>query len=351
MAADKKQVLKILKKGQVIPAHPLALDKELKLDEKRQRALTRYYLDAGAGGIAVGVHTTQFEIHQPGTGLYKPVLEIASGTAEEFEKNSGKEIVKIAGICGDTKQAVGEAQLAVNMGYDAGLLSLAAFRQADTAEMIEHAGAVAEIIPLFGFYLQPAVGGRILDFEFWRKFCEIENVIGIKIAPFNRYFTIDVVRALCETGREKNIVLYTGNDDNIVNDLVTTFEFSGKKIRMAGGLLGHWAIWTQKAVELLEGIQSCIEQNNSIPKSILKTGAEITDCNSAVFDARNNFTGCISGINEVLKRAGFLEENRCINPEEKLSPGQSEEINRIYNSYPHLIDDNFVKENIDRWFK
>jgi hypothetical protein len=344
---QKEELKKILQAGAVIPAHPLALNSRRKLDEKKQRALTRYYVAAGAGGIAVGVHTTQFAIHDKKVGLYKPVLEIAAETLRE----TGKKIIKIAGICGDTKQAVEEAETAKGYGYDAGLLSLTALKDAPIQKLLAHSITVAEVIPLFGFYLQPAVGGRRLGFDFWRRFFEIENVVAVKIAPFNRYYTLDVIRALVESGREKEIALYTGNDDSIVYDLITPFEFSGKQVRFAGGLLGHWAFWTRKAVELLDRIKSVIRKGEDIPKDILKESAEITDCNSAVFDAANNFKGCNPGINEVLHRSGLLKGIWCLNPEEKLSPGQKEEIDRIYSNYPHLRDDAFIQKNIDTWLK
>lgn len=339
------ELRRILKEGMVIPAHPLALDKNRRLDERRQRALTRYYISAGAGGIAVGVHTTQFEIHEKKTGLYKSVLQLAAEAAEE----NRRKILKIAGICGDTRQAAEEAAAAVQYGYDAGLLSLAALKNASAKELLAHSKSIAGIMPLFGFYLQPAVGGRILDFTFWRRFFEIENVVAVKIAPFNRYFTLDVIRALAETGREKEISLYTGNDDSIVSDLVTPFEFNGKRIRIRGGLLGHWAFWTKKAVGLFERIKKTTSSGEAVPPPLMKEGVEITDSNAAVFDAVNNFRGCVPGINEVLRRSGLLKGTWCINTRDTLSPGQKEEIDRIYREYPHLSDDAFVRENLDKW--
>lgn len=347
LPAPSKEIMKLLREGTVIPAHPLALNEKRKIDERRQKALTRYYVSAGAGGIAAGVHTTQFEIHDKKTGLYKPVLELAAETLKENKRR----IIKIAGICGNTRQAVEEATTAKEYGYDIGLLSFTALKNASLNDLLAHSRAVAEIIPLFGFYLQPAVGGRILSFDFWRRFLEIENVVAVKMAPFNRYFTIDVVRALIETGREKEITLYTGNDDSIVYDLVTPFEFNGKQVRIAGGLLGHWAFWTKKAVELLDRIKPLVSTGKDIPADILKESAEITDCNSAVFNAANKFKGCVPGINEMLRRAGLLEGTWCINPEEKLSPGQKDEIDRIYRSYPHLRDDAFVQKNLDTWLR
>ena len=322
-----------LREGAVIPAHPLALTAERKLDERRQRALTRYYLAAGAGGVAVGVHTTQFEIREH--GLLTPVLELAM---EELRR---AESIRIAGIVGKTAQAVKEAELAARLGYHAGLLSLGAMAAASVPELLEHARTVASVIPLFGFYLQPAVGGRILPYEFWRAFAEIENVLAIKIAPFNRYQTIDVIRAVAESGRE--IALYTGNDDNILLDLLTPYRFGETTLRIVGGLLGHWAVWTRRAVELLE--QRC-RLNDSLTLAI-----EITDSNAAFFDAANGFRGCIAGIHEVLRRQGLLAGRWCLNPREGLSPGQMEEIDRVYRAYPHLNDDDFVRQHIDEWMK
>ena len=324
-----------LRQGLVIAAHPLALTAERKLDERRQRALTRYYAAAGAGGIAVGVHTTQFAIRE--AGLLKPVLELAR------EEAAG--CLCIAGICGPTLQALREAEFAAACGYHAGLLSLAALPNATTRKLIEHTTAVASVIPVMGFYLQPAVGGRVLPYEFWRRFAEIENVVAIKIAPFNRYQTLDVVRAVADSGRAHEISLYTGNDDNIAADLLTEFHFNGKKLRIAGGLLGHWSVWTRRAVELLE-------QLRTLPfDQALATGAQITDSNAAFFDAANAFHGCIAGLHEVLRRQGLLEGRWCLNPNEDLSPGQLEEIDRVYAAYPSLNDDEFVRRHRDAWLR
>jgi len=349
-----KEVLETLRKGIVIPAHPLALTKDRRLDEERQGGLTRYYLSAGAGGLAVGVHTTQFEIHNPKVGLYRPVLKLAAETVEEYKSHAlRKPIVMIAGICGSTRQAISEAEFAVEQGYHAGLLSLDAFKDATIDKIISHCRAVAEVIPIFGFYLQPAVGGRLLSYEFWRRFVEIENVVAIKIAPFNRYYTIDVIRAVAEAGRTDEIALYTGNDDNIVNDLITTFSFNVNnetvKVRIVSGLLGQWAFWTRKAVELLERIHAIMESNEPIPRDLLTLGAQITDANGAIFDAKHNFRGCIPGIHEILRRQGLLRGRWCINPNLDLSEGQMEEIDRVYKAYPHLNDDEFIAEHLDEW--
>ncbi|MBM3860850.1 MAG: dihydrodipicolinate synthase family protein [Verrucomicrobia bacterium] len=323
-----------LQRGLVIPAHPLALTAERRLDERRQRALSRYYIAAGAGGLAVGVHTTQFEIRDPKVGLFEPVLALA---ADEMAR-AGQPVVRIGGICGQTRQAVGEAEMLHRLGYHAGLLSLSALRTASEEELLAHCRAVAAVLPVIGFYLQPAVGGRLLPYTFWRRFAEIEKVVAIKIAPFNRYQTLDVVRAVVESGRD-DIALYTGNDDNIVVDLIT--QFWGRRI--AGGLLGHWAVWTRRAVELLA---ECHAQRATLPRAI-----EVTDSNAAFFDAANGFAGCIAGLHEVLRRQGLLEGIWCLNPKEMLGPGQREEIDRVYHAYPHLNDDEFVAAHRDEWLR
>ena len=343
---DIKALRERLQLGLVIPAHPLALKANRQLDERRQRALSRYYLAAGAGGLAVGVHTTQFEIHAGEVGLYAPVLNIALEEALRFVSDGGDRPVMIAGLVGETQQATKEARLAREAGYDCGLLSVSAFRDRTDEEVLEHARTVADIIPLFGFYLQPAVGGRILSYDFWRRFADIENVVAIKMAPFDRYHTLDVVRAVAESGRHKEIALYTGNDDTIIIDLLTTFPFD--KIRIAGGLLGQWAVWTKKAVELLEHIKS-IRPETSIPADLVRLNAELTDANAALFDPRHQFAGCIPGVHEVLRRQGLLKGRWCVNPEEQLSPGQIEEIDRVYEAYPHLNDDAFVAAHLNEW--
>jgi hypothetical protein len=348
------QIETILREGVVIPAHPLALNSERRFDERRQRALTRYYCEAGAGGIAVGVHTTQFAIRHPRNALLQPVLSLAIETTREWEQAFGKRLVKIAGICGATRQAVHEAEVARRLGYDVGLLSLGSMNDVLTPDLISHCRAVAEIIPLMGFYLQPAVGGRVLDFCFWQKFLETENVVAIKVAPFNRYQTLDVLRAVAASGRESEIALYTGNDDNIVTDLLTEFRFRERgrtiSLRFVGGLLGQWAVWTKRAVELLETIHAC-RKHPDLTAELLSRSTEITDANGALFDVRNNFAGCIAGLNEVLCRQGFLEGRWCLDPNEDLSPGQLEEIDRVCHSYPLLNDDEFVSENIGRWLR
>jgi dihydrodipicolinate synthase/N-acetylneuraminate lyase len=339
MAGSDSQLRRKLFEGLVIPAHPLALTAERKLDERRQRALSRYYLSAGSGGLAVGVHTTQFAIRDPRHGLYEPVLRIA---ADEMR---ARDVVKVAGVVGRTPQAVSEAMLARDAGYDAALLSLGAMRDASVPELIAHARAVAGVIPVFGFYLQPSVGGRILPYEFWREFVEIDNVVAVKMAPFNRYQTLEVVRAVAESGRSDEVALYTGNDDNILIDLLTTFDFGGPKVRIRGGLLGHWAVWTRRAVEQLEQVKK-----GSLSGPVLSLAQQITDANSAIFDPRNEFRGCIPGIHEILRRQGLLAGTWCLDPEETLSPGQSQEIDRVCRCYPHLTDDDFVRERLDSYF-
>ncbi len=333
-----------LREGLVIPAHPLALDKQLRLDEKHQRALTRYYLASGAGGLAVGVHTTQFEIHDDEVGLLQPVLELAAEEAHRHDSDP----VMIAGLVGPTSQAAAEAKLARDLGYDCGLLSLGSLAAARDDELVEHARAVSEVLPIFGFYLQPAVGGRILPYSLWRRLAEIEQLVAVKIAPFNRYQTLDVVRAVAAAGRGDDIVLYTGNDDNIVVDLLTEFPYDG--IHIAGGLLGHWAVWTRRAVELLEELKAARKQDR-LPAELLTRAAEVTDSNAAIFDPEHAFAGCIPGIHEVLRRQRLLRGLWTLNPDERLSPGQREQIDRIYRDYPHLTDDDFVSEHLDEWLK
>jgi dihydrodipicolinate synthase/N-acetylneuraminate lyase len=328
--------------GLVIPAHPLALNRERRLDERRQRALTRYYLAAGAGGLAVGVHTTQFAIRDPKIGLFEPVLNLA------MEEMRAHKIVKIAGVCGQRKQAAAEAETAARLGYDAVLLSLGALADASVSELIAHSRSIASIVPIIGFYLQPGVGGRILPLQFWREFCEIENVVAIKVAPFNRYQTLDVIRAFAESGRTEQIALYTGNDDNILLDLLTTYEFADKRIRFSGGLLGHWAVWTKKAVAHLGAARQRV---NDISADLLTLAQQITDANAAFFDPAHNFHGCIPGIHEVLRRQGFLEGRWCLDPHEDLSPGQAEEIDRVCKLYHHLQDDDFVEAHLDEWLR
>lgn len=348
MAGDTDAFRALLQRGLVIPAHPLAATEDHKLDERRQRALTRYYCDAGAGGVAVGVHTTQFCIRDPAFDLFKPVLQLAMEELLRFESRSGIVMAKIGGICGDTRQACAEAAALRQLGYDGGLVSLGALSAATNTELIEHCRAVGEIIPLIGFYLQPAVGGRELNADFWERFVEIESVVAIKVASFDRYQTTEVLRAVAYSGRGSEIALYTGNDDNIVADLLTDFRFGDRSAHFVGGLLGQWAVWTTLAVELLRSAQRA-QSDCSCFKSLLARGAEITDANAAIFDAKNQFRGCIPGIQEILRRQGLLAGNWCLDPHETLSEGQMEEIDRVCAAYPLLNDDQFVAENLDRW--
>ncbi|MBX3178483.1 MAG: dihydrodipicolinate synthase family protein [Candidatus Hydrogenedentes bacterium] len=344
----------VLDQGVVIPAHPLALTAERKIDERRQRALTRYYIDAGAGGVAVGVHTTQFAIRDPKVGLFEPVLYLAAEELNRAEDQGKPHLIRIGGICGNTMQALKEARLLRDLGYDAGLLSLAALEDADVRGLLAHCREVAEVLPVIGFYLQPSVGGRALPYAFWRGFAEIPGVVAIKIAPFNRYQTLDVVRAVVDAGRD-DIALYTGNDDNIVADLVTPFRLKrrGETVerRIVGGLLGHWSVWTRRAVELLKQCHEEIANGEGIPASLLARGVAVTDSNAAFFDAANGFAGCIAGLHEVLRRQGLLEGIWCLDPEEGLSPGQMEEIDRVYAQYPDLNDDEFVHAHRDEWLR
>ncbi len=340
-----EDILLQLRQGCVIPASPLALTANRTFDTIRQRALMRYYIDAGAGGVAIGVHTTQFKIRDE--GLYEPVLRTAVDAIDGW---SDKPIIRIAGLVGKTKQAVSEAETARSLGYHAGLLSFAAFQGADEEEIIQHCQTVADVMPLIGFYLQPAVGGILLSPDFWRRFAEIENIAAIKMAPFNRYQTLDVVRGVALAGAEDRIALYTGNDDNIVMDLITPYEITRDDetvtLRIVGGLLGHWSVWVKRAVDML---RRCKE--GPLDDCLLVLNGQVTDCNAAFFDVANEFSGCIAGVHEVLRRQGLLEGIWCLDPEEVLGPGQLAEIDRVYHEYPDLNDDQFVAENLDRWLE
>ncbi len=347
------EIKKHLHEGTVIPAHPLALTAERKLDEARQRLLTRYYMASSAGGIAIGVHTTQFQIRDPEIGLYRKVLELA---IEEIDMaDLDRPFIKVAGVSGDTEQAVNEAKICAELGYDIVLVSTNGLGDWPEEALLERTRKIADVIPVFGFYLQPAVGGKVLSFEFWKAFAEIDNVQAIKLAPFNRYQTLEVIRAVCESSRCDDIALYTGNDDNIVNDLLTTYKFSVNRKPVAkdivGGMLGHWAVWTNKAVELLDKVKKAKKDGSSVPKELLTLNVAVTDSNAAFFDAANNFHGCIAGIHEVLYRQGILKGIWCLDENEGLSPGQKEEIDRVYKDYPELNDDEFIKNNIEKWME
>ena len=343
-----------LEAGIVIPAHPLALTPSRRLDERRQRALTRYYVDAGAGGVAVAVHTTQFAIRRAEHGLLRPVLELAAETVRGQATTAAAPVLLVSGVVGDTRQAVAEAELAASLGYDVALLSLGALSSASDDALIAHCRAVSEVLPLFGFYLQPAVGGRVLGYSFWRAFAELDRVWAIKIAPFDRYRTMDVVRAVSDAGRA-DLALYTGNDDAIVADLVTPFPTAARDPsgapgvrRIVGGLLGQWATWTHRAVALLERIRAARDAP-VVDAELLRLGAALTDANGAIFDAPNGFAGCIPGIHEVLRRQGLLAGTWCLDPAEALSPGQAAEIDRVCREHPELADDDFVRERLDGW--
>ncbi|MBB4034941.1 dihydrodipicolinate synthase/N-acetylneuraminate lyase [Dysgonomonas hofstadii] len=346
-------LLQLFRKGTVIPATPLALTKLRTVDEKYQKALVRYHIDCGVGGIAIGVHSTQFEIREH--GLFEGLLSLVSEEIDKWSEFRGKKILKIAGVCGKTEQALKEATFASSTGYHAALVSLSALKENSLDELILHCRQVAEIMPIIGFYMQTSVGGINLPYEFWKEFAAIPNVLGIKIAPFDRYKTFDVVRAICDVEKEKEITLYTGNDDNIVADLLSEYKIETstgtKNIRIKGGLLGHWCVWTKKAVELLDEIHSITESGKDIPQSLLTRAIQITDSNAAFFDSKNKFAGCIPGLHEVLFRQGLMTNTLCLNPEEVLSDGQKEEISRVYNAYPHLNDDDFVRSNLSMWLK
>ncbi len=353
MASSDFNVRAHLQAGHVIPAHPLALTPSRTMDEVHQRALTRYYVTAGAGGMAVGVHTTGFPIHDSTIGLYRPVLELAAETATAALAGDPRPFVRVAGLIGDTPQALREAQVALALGYHCGLLSLGAWRDATDAQILAHCKRVAEAIPLFGFYLQPAVGGRRLGYTFWREFAEIANVVAIKVAPFDRYATLDVVRALADAGRD-DIALYTGNDDAIIPDLVTDVPVtSGGRAytrHFVGGLLGQWAVWTHRAVEMLREIQTWRASGaTEMPRAWLSRGAALTMANAVIFDAANNYTGCLPGILEVLRRQGLVRGTWTFDTHERLSPGQGEMIARLSALYPDLCDDAFVASRRDAW--
>ncbi len=344
---------KQLAAGTVIPAFPLTLNEDRTHNERRQRALIRYYLDAGVGGLAVAVHTTQFEIRDPKYNLFEPVLRIGAEEADAYEKKTGKTIIKVAGCCGPLEQAIKEATLARDLGYDAVLLSTGGLNSYTEDYLIERAEAIAKIMPVIGFYLQTACGGRHLSYNYWARLAEIDNVVAIKAAPFNRYFSLDVVRAVALSSRKDEIALYTGNDDNIVNDLLTTYRFTDDngvvhEKKFVGGLLGHWSMWTKSVVDMYNELKKYSEMDQ-IPRSLLQLNIEVTDCNAAFFDAAYDFAGCIPGVHEVLRRQGLMEGTWCLNPDEVLSPGQAEEIDRVYRMYPHLNDDAFVKENLAKW--
>jgi len=331
----------------VIPAHPLALTAERNLDERRQRMLTRYYLDAGAGGLAVGVHTTQFAIRDPAVGLLEPVLALARETSRAW---TDRQVVHVAGVIGDTRQATREAALAARLDYDVALVSLGGLDAWGTAELVAHVRAIGEILPVMGFYLQPAVGGRDLSYAFWRSLLELACLVAIKVAPFDRYRTLDVVRAVRDAGRADDVALYTGNDDHILLDLLTPYVLGeGPPVRFVGGLLGQWAVWTRRAVELHARCRAAATGDGAASATLLEVALQLTDANAAIFDAAHGYAGCLPGIHEVLRRQGLLAGTWCLDPRERLSPGQKDAIDRVLRTYPHLTDDAFVAEHLDRW--
>jgi hypothetical protein len=348
------RIASALRRGLVIPACPLALTADRRWNERRQRALFRYYLAAGAGGLAVGVHTTQFAIRDPHVDLFRPLLELAAEEMDHADQHGKHPVVRIAGVVGRTTQAIEEARLIKSLGYHAGLLNLSAMTDTSESDLLAHCRRVAEIIPLFGFYLQPGLGGLVLHYSFWRRFAEIDNVAAIKVAPFNRYQSLDVIRAIAEAGRD-DIALYTGNDDTIVLDLLTPYRFqiNGKMVerRIVGGLLGQWAVWTRRAVEMLDECHRLTDLGADIPAEMMRRAIEMTDVNAAVFDAANNFAGCIPGVHEILRRQGLFESTCCLDPSQILGPGQAEEIDRVYRAYPHLNDDDFVRTHLNEWLQ
>lgn len=347
-----EEALKILNSGTVIPATPLALTPERRFDEQRQRVLMRYYLDAGAGGIATAVHTTQFAIRDKDVGLYEPVLRLVAGEIDRFEDICGKAVVRVAGVCGPTEQALREADLAQRLGYDAVLLSPGGLQALTEDELLERTRRVAEIIPVIGFYLQTGVGGRSFSYGYWESVCATNNVVAIKCAPFNRYLSVDVVRAAAMSPRADQIALYTGNDDNIILDLLTTYRFTEngaiRRKQFVGGLLGHWSVWTHRVVQLFDKVKQAASLD-SVPAELLTLAQEVTDANAAIFDSRNGFRGCIAGIHEVLRRQGLLQGIWCLDPNETLSEGQMDEIVRVYRLYPHLNDDDYVRDHLQKW--
>ena len=347
------EVIALLREGIVIPAHPLALNAERKLDERRQRALTRYYLDAGAEGVAVAVHTTQFAIRKPQHDLLRPVLKLAADTVAQRQEELGRRVVKVAGVCGQTEQAVGEAELARELGYDLGLLNLSAYPDADDDTLLAHARRVAEVIPVIGFYLQPGIGGRLLSKSFFREFAAIPNLIAVKMATFDRDLTMEAIQGIEESGRGDDVLLYTGNDNFIVEDLTEGYLVpinQGDALRrMAGGLLGHWAVWTKAAVDMLEEIKAARALDHFNPARFSHLASEVTEMNHYLFDFDHGFRGCVPGVHEILRRQGLLEGTWCLDPDEVLSEGQADALTRVAQAFPHLTDDAFVAENLDRW--
>ena len=337
-----ERALQILQGGTVIPAIPLALTENRKLDEKYQRRMIRYYLEAGSGGVAAAVHSTQFEIRDPQHNLFEPVLELVSDEIGKYEAQTGKTIIRIAGACGEAPQACREAETAKRLGFDAILLSPGGLGHLTEEQLLERTRAVAEIMPVIGFYLQEAVGGRKLSREYWRELADIPNVVAIKCACFDRYRTEDLVKGVMESSRWEEVALYTGNDDHIVMDLLTPFAHNGRKKFFVGGLLGQWSVWTNRAVEIFSACKDC-RNTGTIDIGLLTVAEHLTEANGAVFDVAHKFAGCIPGMHYVLMKQGLMRGLWCLNPEEVLSEGQAEEIDRLWAAYPEIADDEFVK--------
>jgi hypothetical protein len=336
-----------LRDGVVIPAHPLALDDEGAVDLRAQRALTRYYLAAGVHGVAVGVHTTQFELHED-RGLLTEVWRLAATTADE----SGRAPVLVAGLTGDTADAVVEGQIAVEAGYEVALLCPWGMADVTEAAMVERARAVGEVLPTIGFYLQESVGGRRLGRDYWRRLFDLESVVAVKTAPFDRYRTNDVVQALLEHDRWDEVAVLTGNDDNIVHDLITPYrrQVCGqeREVRATGGLLGQWAVGARAAVDVVARVAQAMA-SGAVPTSILRSAAEFVDVNAAVFDVDHDFAGCVAGVNEVLRQQGLVPTVRCLGKRDILSPGQAEQIAQVRERYPNVLDEEFVATHRDDW--
>ncbi len=338
-----EKALEILHNGTVIPAIPLALNENRKFDESYQRRMVRYYMAAGSGGVAAAVHSTQFEIRDPEHNLFRPVLETVISEMEKFEAETGKVLVRISGVCGATEQACEEARLTKELGYDAVLLSPGGLNDWSEEMLLERTRAVAEIMPVIGFYLQEAVGGRLLSKDYWRKLADIPNVVAIKCACFDRYRTQDLVKGVMASNRADEVALYTGNDDHIIMDLLTPFVHDGHKKYFVGGLLGQWSVWTNRAVEIFNRCKECRE-TGTIDASLLTVAEHLTEANGAVFDVAHKFAGCIPGLHYVLMKQGLMRGTWCLNPNEVLSEGQAEEIDRLWTAYPEVADDDFIKE-------
>lgn len=299
----------------------------------------------------MGVHTTQFAIRKK--GLYEPVLRLAVDTVSDLRAR--RPIIKVAGVSGTPEQAVAEAQLAADLGYDLALVIPGGSKTED--ELLEKVRLVSSVIPVFGFYLQPAVGGMPLSFKFWRILSDIEGVAAIKIAPFDRYRTFDVMRGVLMSERCSEIALYTGNDDNIVADLFASLSavVGGEKreVRFVGGLLGQWAVWTRRAVSTLAMVKRA-RKGGLVPaemRELFEEAGEMTEANAVIFDATNDFKGSIAGIGEVLRRQGLTANSKTLESRDSLSPGQSREIEEMLIRHPslHTEDDEMIRQRLDQW--